>query len=80
MGEGGVHRFIVGPILRKLQCLEDVSFTLAAWGRNSALFESICGMPFNKELQAGSLSPEQFKHYILQDIHYLQVRRQITCN
>ena len=46
-------------------------FSQGAWARNAALYETIRTMPFNAELAAGSLSRERFRHYILQDAHYL---------
>lgn len=47
------------------------SFSSDAWDRNAGLYETIRAMPFNAELAAGSLSEAQFKHYIVQDAHYL---------
>ena len=46
-------------------------FSQEAWTRNAALYETIRTMPFNAELAAGTLSGSRFKHYIVQDAHYL---------
>src|SRR5436853_5597819 len=46
-------------------------FTDEAWRRTTALREAIHRLPFNTELAAGSLSPERFRFYILQDAIYL---------
>lgn len=47
------------------------AFSRDAWAANAALYESIRTMPFNAELAAGTLSEARFKHYIVQDAHYL---------
>ncbi len=49
----------------------DGTFSQAAWRANAALYETIRTMPFNAELAAGTLSPARFRHYIVQDAHYL---------
>jgi thiaminase (transcriptional activator TenA) len=46
-------------------------FSRQAWEQNAGLYETIRSMPFNAELAAGSLSEARFKHYIVQDAHYL---------
>ena len=46
-------------------------FSREAWDRNAATYEIIRTMPFNAELAAGTLSEARFKHYIVQDAHYL---------
>lgn len=46
-------------------------FSREAWAANADLYETIRTMPFNAALAAGTLSPERFRHYILQDAHYL---------
>jgi thiaminase/transcriptional activator TenA len=46
-------------------------FSEEAWQRNAALREAIHRLPFNTELAAGSLAPERFRFYILQDSIYL---------
>jgi thiaminase/transcriptional activator TenA len=47
------------------------TFSADAWSRNVALYDAIRTMPFNVELAAGTLSRERFRHYIVQDAHYL---------
>ncbi len=47
------------------------SFSREAWARNAAAYEAIRFMPFNAELAAGTLPRETFRHYIVQDAHYL---------
>ncbi|MCJ2135421.1 TenA family protein [Methylobacterium sp. J-026] len=47
------------------------SFSRAAWARNEAAYEAIRSMPFNAELAAGTLRQDRFRHYIVQDAHYL---------
>ena len=46
-------------------------FSQAAWARNAAAYETIRTMPFNAELAAGTLPERKFRHYIVQDAHYL---------
>jgi thiaminase (transcriptional activator TenA) len=46
-------------------------FSEDAWQRSSALREAIHRLPFNTELAAGSLAPDRFRFYILQDAIYL---------
>ena len=48
-----------------------MSFTSEIWEKNAALYETIRTMPFNTELAAGTLSEERFRHYMIQDAHYL---------
>ncbi|MCC6890027.1 MAG: TenA family protein [Hyphomicrobiales bacterium] len=48
-----------------------VSFSQDAWARNLRAYEAIRTMPFNTELALGTLSEARFKHYIIQDAHYL---------
>ena len=47
------------------------TFSAEAWAENAALYETIRTMPFNAELAAGTLSEARFRHYIVQDAHYL---------
>ncbi|MDH2309527.1 TenA family protein [Methylobacterium brachiatum] len=47
------------------------AFSQAAWARNAAAYETIRMMPFNAELAAGTLPQATFRHYIVQDAHYL---------
>jgi thiaminase (transcriptional activator TenA) len=46
-------------------------FSEEAWQQTAALREAIHRLPFNTELAAGSLAPERFRFYILQDAIYL---------
>jgi thiaminase/transcriptional activator TenA len=46
-------------------------FSEDAWRRNAALIAAIHGLPFNRELAAGTLAPERFRFYITQDALYL---------
>ena len=47
-------------------------FSTTAWQNNLPLYEKILAMPFNGELASGNLSAESFRHYIIQDAHYLE--------
>jgi len=46
-------------------------FSEEAWQRTAALRAAIHRLPFNTELAAGTLAPERFRFYILQDAIYL---------
>src|SRR3954454_11929873 len=46
-------------------------FSQMAWQRNEQRYAFIRDMPFNVELADGSLSSDRFRHYIIQDAHYL---------
>src|SRR5713226_9663217 len=46
-------------------------FSEEAWERTAALRAAIHLLPFNTELAAGTLSPERFRCYIMQDAIYL---------
>jgi thiaminase (transcriptional activator TenA) len=46
-------------------------FSVDAWTANAALTETIRTMPFNTALAEGTLPEDRFKHYIIQDAHYL---------
>jgi len=48
------------------------TFSASAWQNNLPLYEKILSMPFNAELAAGTLSLDRFRHYIIQDAHYLE--------
>ncbi|MDR2331840.1 MAG: thiaminase II [Comamonas sp.] len=48
-----------------------MSFCQALWQANQALYQRSLDHPFNRELEAGSLSVERFRHYMIQDAHYL---------
>lgn len=47
-------------------------FSTSAWERNSALYQEIVAMPFNEALRTGTLTAEQFQHYMIQDARYLE--------
>jgi thiaminase/transcriptional activator TenA len=51
--------------------VDENGFSAEAWTRNAAAYEAIRTMPFNAELAAGTLGEARFRHYILQDAHYL---------
>jgi thiaminase (transcriptional activator TenA) len=46
-------------------------FTEEAWQSTAPLRAAIHALPFNTELAAGTLAPERFRFYILQDALYL---------
>jgi thiaminase/transcriptional activator TenA len=46
-------------------------FSEEAWARTAAMRPAIQGLAFNTELAAGTLAPERFRFYILQDAVYL---------
>lgn len=48
-----------------------MSFTSQAWARNADLYATIRDMPFNRELAAGTVGQDAFRHYMVQDAHYL---------
>ena len=48
-----------------------MSFSQDLWNANQALFQSTLELPFNQELAAGTLSQKRFRHYMIQDAHYL---------
>lgn len=48
-----------------------MSFSQSLWNANQALFQSTLELPFNQELAAGTLSQKRFRHYMIQDAHYL---------
>jgi len=47
-------------------------FSTHAWQDNLPLYERILALPFNAELAAGTLREDRFRHYIIQDAHYLE--------
>ncbi len=47
-------------------------FSKEAWQRTLPLYERIIELPFNQELASGTLSRERFRHYMIQDAHYLE--------
>ena len=46
-------------------------FSADAWAANARLYETIRTMPFNRELADGTLPIGLFRHYMIQDAHYL---------
>ncbi len=46
-------------------------FSTDAWDRNAPLYEAARTLPFNRELAAGTLPMTAFRHYMIQDAHYL---------
>ena len=48
-----------------------IRFSDEAWQRTTRLREAIHRLPFNTELAAGSLAPDRFRVYIVQDALYL---------
>lgn len=49
-----------------------MSFSQDLWANTIDLQDAIRIMPFNAELAKGTLSPEIFREYIIQDAHYLE--------
>lgn len=47
-------------------------FSQELWQENYSLYQATLALPFNRELAAGSLAEESFRHYIIQDAHYLE--------
>ncbi|MDR7656524.1 thiaminase II [Acinetobacter junii] len=48
-----------------------MTFSQDVWQRNINLYQKILALPFNQELAAGTLDPQVFCHYVIQDAHYL---------
>jgi thiaminase (transcriptional activator TenA) len=46
-------------------------FTDRMWAEIAPVYAAILGLPFNRELAAGTLSRERFAFYMVQDAHYL---------
>ena len=46
-------------------------FSTDAWSRNARLYEAARTLPFNRELADGTLPMPAFRHYMIQDAHYL---------
>ena len=49
-----------------------MTFTDQLWAETAPLQHTIQTMPFNAELTDGTLPPETFQGYIIQDAHYLE--------
>src|SRR3954451_19887661 len=56
---------------RKGICAMTGGFSDEAWRRTAGLRAAVAGLPFNRELAAGTLAPERFRCYITQDALYL---------
>jgi Putative transcription activator len=48
------------------------NFSTSAWQNNLPLYHAILALPFNVELAAGTLREDRFRHYMVQDAHYLE--------
>ncbi|MDX1484517.1 MAG: thiaminase II, partial [Alphaproteobacteria bacterium] len=48
------------------------TFSERAWAETAELRAAIDALPFNRELAAGTLSEERFRHYMIQDALYLE--------
>ncbi len=46
-------------------------FSTDAWARNASVTEAARTLPFNRDLAAGTLPLTAFRHYMIQDAHYL---------
>ena len=49
-----------------------MTFSNDAWQNNLLRYQAILTLPFNQELQAGTLAADRFKQYMIQDAHYLE--------
>jgi thiaminase (transcriptional activator TenA) len=49
-----------------------MTFSTEAWQKNLPRYQTILTLPFNRDLQAGTLAADRFKHYMIQDAHYLE--------
>ena len=47
-------------------------FSDTAWAANAGLYEATRTMAFNEEMAAGTLTAGAFRHYMIQDAHYLE--------
>ena len=48
-----------------------MSFTQTVWNDVAPIRQAMLDMPFNAELRDGTLSPERYQFYLLQDSYYL---------
>ncbi len=48
------------------------TFSAEAWQANLPLYDKILAMPFNAGLADGTLGEDRFRHYMIQDAHYLE--------
>lgn len=49
-----------------------MTFSADAWQRNHRVYDRILDLPFNRELAGASLGEDRFRHYMVQDAHYLE--------
>jgi len=49
-----------------------MTFSNDAWQHNLLRYQTILTLPFNQELQAGTLTADRFTQYMIQDAHYLE--------
>ncbi len=61
----------IDPPATAADAATEAAFTARLWADVADLREAIHTMPFNAELAAGTLAAEAFRHYIVQDAHYL---------
>jgi thiaminase (transcriptional activator TenA) len=47
-------------------------FTDQLWQEAAPIWQAIQAHPFLRDLQAGTLPPEAFRYYVMQDYHYLE--------
>src|SRR5687768_2469076 len=64
-------RYAAGAAKRRKGMGAMSRFSEEAWARTAALRGAIHRLKFNTELAAGTLAPERFRFYILQDAIYL---------
>lgn len=48
------------------------TFSATAWQLHLPIYQRILDLPFNRELAAGTLEAARFRHYMIQDAHYLE--------
>ena len=63
--------FVLNPRMTNTAASSALPFSAAVWQANLPLFEQTLALPFNQELTEGTLSTERFRHYMIQDAHYL---------
>ena len=49
-----------------------MTFTTELWASITPIYQTILRHPFVRGLTDGSLSPEAFRFYVIQDAHYLR--------
>ena len=48
-----------------------MSFSAALWQQHADIYQKILAHPFNQQLAQGRLNESAFRHYMIQDAHYL---------